>query len=308
MNSKTIHITLVVFLLGIFLAQAQVGVNTTNPQELLHVAGSNENVRVEGLASPNNDNNLGPGSTTRVYVNSLGNLVLGGVQDIPPLLIDSGNYLEDQERPENIVIQVGHGLGYTATASPINWQNYVFTLTESAIVEVNYSVTWNIYNQINNRKKRIDDNRARVIHTGVYFMKIHPDDMGCTTPYCGAPESMQTCDPNSFTDSCFVVKNAEDEFINGGPWCIRPVNENTCTTEAGLVGLNGQYYANSNPEHGEFEFLRTNGADYVNLPAGDYLAMFAAKLEVENTGGTGAVKLWLGPGKDELQIRIYYYN
>lgn len=285
---------------------SQVGINTTNPQQTLHVAGQTENVRVEGLNYPNNPNNVGPGSTTRVFVDAQGNLVLGGVEDLPPLLIDSPNYLEDQETPENIVIQVGHGTGYTATASPVDWADKVFTLVDTAIVEVSYSVTWNIYNQIDDKRKRIDDNRARVVHTGFYFMKIF--DNGCQTPYCGQPESVPTCDPSNTTDNCYVVKDADDNFINGGPWCIRPVNENTCTSYAGLVGLNGQYYTNSDSEHGEYQNLRTNGADYVKLPPGDYLGMFACKLEVEDTGGSGSAKLWLGPGKDELQIRIYYIN
>jgi hypothetical protein len=284
----------------------QVGVNTTNPQQTLHIAGSLENIRVEGLNYLNNPNNLGMGNTTRVFVNSQGNLVLGSIDDIPPLLIDSGNYLEDQETPENMVVQVGHGTGYTPTASPIDWANYVFTLTATAMVEVSYSISWNIYNQIDDKRKRIDDNRARVVHTGMYFMKIF--DPTCQTPYCGNSASVPTCDPSNTSSNCYVVKDADDSFINGGPWCIRPVNENTCTNYAGLVGLNGQYYTNSNSEHGEYQNLRTNGTDYVKLPPGSYLGMFACKLEVEDTGGSGSAKLWLGPGKDEVQIRIYYLD
>jgi len=283
----------------------QVGINMPNPQQTLHVGGSTENVRIEGLNYPNNSNNLGPESTTRVYVNALGNLVLGGINDIPPLLIDSGNYLENQETPENVVIQVGHGMGYTPTASPNNWSDYVFTLIDTAVVEVNYSVSWNIYNQIDDKRKRINDNRARVVHTGMYFMKIF--NSGCQTPYCGNPTSVPTCDPTT-TSNCYVVKDADDNFINGGPWCIRPVSENNCTSLAGLFALNGQYYTNSESEHGEYKNLRTNGSDYIKLPPGDYLGLFACKLEVEDTGGSGSAKLWLGVGDDELQIRIYYVN
>lgn len=266
----------------------QVGINTTNPQELVHVAGSTENVRVEGLSYPHNSNNLGPESTTRVYVNSLGNLVLGTADDAPPLFIDSPNYLEDQETPENIVIQVGHGFGYKPTASPIDWPNYVFTLVDTAIVEINYSVSWTIYNEINDERKRIDDNRSRAVHTGVYFMDI--TDLNGPTPY--RPGNTP------------VVYDADNNAINGGPWCIDPVSLNNCNEWAGLVGLNGQYYANSESRAGVFAG-RTNGSYYVKLPPGDYLAMFACKLEVEDTNGNGAAKLWVGRDNDELQIRIY---
>ena len=36
--------------------------------------------------------------------------------------------------------------------------------------------------------------------------------------------------------------------------------------------------------------------------------MFAEQLAVGDTGGTGAVKLYLGPGMDEVQIVAYYFN
>ncbi len=290
------------------ISYGQVGINTNSPQQTVHVAGQYDNVRVEGLNHANNDDNLGPGSSTRVFVNELGNLVLGTVLDQGPLIIDSGNYLEDQETPENVVNQVGHGSGYTAVASPIDWSQYVFTLETTAIVEVNYSVSWNIYDNTPSENKRIDDNRARVVHTGVYFMKIHPDDLGCNSPYCGQPESIQTCDPNDFTSNCYVVKDADGENINGGPWCILTSGQQNCNKEAGLVGLNGQYYANSSQNSGAYKDMRTAGADYVKLPPGQYLALFACKLEVESTQGYGSCKLWLGPGKDEVQIRLYYVN
>ena len=56
---------------------AQVGINTQNPQQEVHLAGSTENVRVEGLNAANNVNNLGNGSTTRVLVDEDGDLILG---------------------------------------------------------------------------------------------------------------------------------------------------------------------------------------------------------------------------------------
>jgi hypothetical protein len=183
-------------------------------------------------------------------------------------------------------------MGYTPTASPINWPTQVFNLADTAVVEVNYSVSWNIYNEINQERKRIDDNRARVIHTGLYFMEI--TDFNGPTPY--RPGNIP------------VINDADGNPINGGPWCIRPVSENNCTDYAGLVALNGQYYTNSDPERGDFVAHRTNGSDYVKLPPGDYLALFAVKLEVESTNGNGAAKLWVGRFKDELQIRVYYIN
>ena len=63
----------------------QVGVNTNNPQKELHVGGNNSTIRVEGLNTPNNPNNLGTASTTPVYVNANGDTRLSYVDiaDVP---------------------------------------------------------------------------------------------------------------------------------------------------------------------------------------------------------------------------------
>lgn len=284
------NILILILAIGIR-SSAQVGVNTTSPQELLHVAGALENVRVEGLNYPNNPNNLGAESTSRVYVNGLGNLVLGNWDDSAPLFIDSGNYLKNEETPVNMVVQTGTGLGYSPIAEPNDWIGSVFTLTQNAILEVSYTVSWSIYDAISLDKKRIYDNLSRVIHTGIYFINVN-DMMGPYRP---------TNTP--------VIYDAEGNYINGQPWCIDPTSsESNCGTWAGLIGLNGQFYSNSNGEVGEYENLQTTGSDYVKLPPGTYAALFACKLEVESTQGNGAAKLWLGSGQDELQIRVYYYD
>ena len=60
---------------------AQVGINTTSPQEALHVAGDiTSNIKIEGLNTTNNVNNLGIGNSTRVYVNGEGDLTLASSQ------------------------------------------------------------------------------------------------------------------------------------------------------------------------------------------------------------------------------------
>lgn len=271
--------------------KAQVGINTTNPQELVHVAGATENVRVEGLNASNNEDNLGSESTTRVFVDAQGNLVLGALDDNANLFIDYGNYLNDAETPVSMVIQTGTGLGYSPVAEPIDWPGCVFTLTQNAILEVNYSVSWSIYDAQSLVKKRIFDNQARVIHTGVYFIEVN-----------------DLSDPYKPTNTP-VVYDADGNYINGQPWCIDPTSsESNCGDWAGLIALNGQFYSNYNSEVGEYRDLQTTGSDYVKLPPGTYAALFACKLEVESTVGTGAAKLWLGSGQDELQIRIYYYD
>ena len=122
----------------------QVGVNTTNPQEELHVGGSNSTIRVEGLNTPNNINNLGTASSTPVYVDADGDLVLGTLADNVEILFDSENYLVDVQDPTSLINQVGSGAGFSQGGIPIGGTAISFTLTKPAIVEVNYSVTWNV--------------------------------------------------------------------------------------------------------------------------------------------------------------------
>ena len=50
-----------IYILSTISVLAQVGINTTTPVQELHVAGATENVRIEGLNTINNVDNLGVG-------------------------------------------------------------------------------------------------------------------------------------------------------------------------------------------------------------------------------------------------------
>lgn len=264
---------------------AQVGINTTNPRQELHVGGATENVRVEGLNNPNHRDNLGPNSTTKVFVNEYGDLTLGSIGDADiVLLIDATNYLDDVEDPTSIIIQTGNNFGYNPAGMPTGGLvANSFTLTRNAILEINYSVSWSIYNEIWLDKKRIDDFRARVIQTGVYFI-----DTSTETP---------------------IINDVDGNPINGGPWCIDTNSGNTgCLEWGGLLALTGQFYNNGSPSSGAFKGFNNTASDYVKLGPGTYTALFAAYVQVEVTNGAGAAKVYLGSDKDELQIIAHYYN
>ncbi|MBE9489761.1 MAG: hypothetical protein IMY67_05660 [Bacteroidetes bacterium] len=277
-------------------AFAQVGINTTDPQQEVHVAGLNENVRVEGLDSINNINNFGMGSTTRVLVDADGDLILGSSSGHNIfILVDAENYLDDDETPSNVIIQTGTGLGYRRAGvlnelDP-NYNTFVFELTSNAIVEVNYSVSWSIYDAISLSKKRLDDERSRIIQTGIYFRKVTYDANG----------------DEVWGDA--VIEDEDGVNINGGPWCIEMnPSGTTCLEEAGLIALNGQFYKNANQEHGAYFNLKNTASDYVKLPAGHYVALFVGRIEVADINAEGAAKMWVGSGQDELQIIAHYYN
>jgi len=262
---------------------AQVGVNTNTPQQELHVAGAASNVKVEGLNTVNNVDNLGMINTTEVYVDADGDLTLGASTRNVEILFDSENYLMDVEDPTSIIVQTGWGFGYNPAGIPMDGLAATFTLTKPAIIEVNYTVSWNIYKTAS-ASGRIADEHARVVQTGIYFRKGN---------YLGPT----------------VIIDYEGNPINAGPWCIDMDSGGiNCLEQAGLLGINGQFYNNSNSRRGEYKNFHNTASDYVKLPPGTYSAMFACQLSVGSTVGTGAVKLYLGPGKDDLQIIAHYYD
>lgn len=265
---------------------AQVGINTTNPQEEVHIAGASENVRIEGLNDSNNIDNFGVDQTTRVFVDEDGDLILGSMDDNFELLIDTDNYLEDVQDPTSLIIQTGTGLGYNPAGIPAI-ANPSFTITKKAIIEINYSVSWSIYHVQHHKKKRIEDQRAKIIQTGIYFRY---DDI----------------------DGEAVIYDGNGDLINGvdnETWCIdtNPTGD-TCLEEGGFLALNGQFYNNSEAEHGSYQNFKNTASDFVILGPGTYIALFAARLQVDNTQGTGESRIYLGNGKDELQLIAYYFN
>ena len=279
----------VVFLIMIFCSSmsfAQVGINTTNPEKDLHIAGASSNIRVDGLNDTNNVNNLGSGSTTRVYTNSNGDLTLAlPTEKTFEILVDTENYLNDAETSSSRIVQTGNAFGYNIAGNLANFPGDSFTLTQNAILEVNYSLSFSLYKSTS----RISDQHARVIQTALYFRLVTDP----TDEYAGAA----------------VVNDVDGNPINGGPWCIDLNASGTvCLETGGLIALNGQFYANSDGANGDFQEYKNSGTDYVKLGPGTYVALFAAQLAVGNTGGTGSVFMYLGSGKDDLQIIAHYYN
>lgn len=262
---------------------AQVGINTTTPQQEVHVAGATEGIKVEGLNETNNVNNLGTGSSTRVYVDSEGDLTLASASRNVEILFDSENYLEDAPTPDNLINQTGGGFGYNVAGIPAaGIAGSSFTLTKPAIIEVNYSVSWQVYKTAS-ATGRINDEHARIVQTGIFFR-----DAVTMTP---------------------VLTDVLGNFINDGPWCVDVNSGGTvCNEWGGLLGINGQFYNNSNAKKGEYMNYHNTASDYVRLNPGTYIAYFAGQLAVGDTAGTGAVKIHLGTGKDDLQIIAHYYD
>lgn len=283
--------TLLLFFAGIIFSintTAQVGINTTTPEEELHISGATANTLIEGLSQTNNVNNLGSGRTTKVYVDANGDLVLGTATQKLEMLVDSENYLNDVENPTNLVNQTGNAFGYDPAGVPSDLTAAQFTLIGDAIVEINYSLSWSVYDATSNPTKRLDDARARVIQTGVYFRLV--------------------TNPSNPLSGVAVVNDLDGNPINGGPWCIDVNAAGTiCQETGGLLAINGQFYNNTNNSNGAYQNFQNTGSDYVKLGPGTYIALFAAQMAVGSTTGAGAAKLYIGSGNDDLQIIAHYY-
>jgi hypothetical protein len=262
---------------------SQVGINTVTPVQDLHIGGATENVKVDGLNTVNNTNNLGMVNSTKVYVDADGDLTLATSSRNVEILFDSENYLEDAPTPNNLINQTGGGFGYTVAGIPLaGIVGSSFTLTKPAIIEVNYSVSWQVYKTAST-SGRIADEHARIIQTGIFFR-----DAITMAP---------------------VITDVLGNNINDGPWCVDVNSGGTvCNEWGGMLGINGQFYNNSESKNGEYANYHNTASDYVRLNPGTYVAFFAAQLAVGDTGGTGAVKMHLGTGNDDLQIIAHYYD
>lgn len=251
------------------ITNAQVGINTTTPQEELHIAGPLSNIRIEGLNELNNPLNIGTLGKSRVFVNGDGDLVLGQVQNNVDVLFDPYNYLLDAEDGDSDIVQTGVGSGYEVVGTPRQFGEGLsqFTLTRNAIIELNYSLSWRIRK---NNTRKLEDGGARIVQS---FVVLYKWDL--------------------FGTPIGVVSND----LEGNPIIL-----------GGALGLNGQFYSNNDRNLGAEGFFHNVGTDYVSLGPGIYRPIFFAQIAVSNTNGVGAVKCWFGGGIDEVQIIAHYYN
>lgn len=153
---------LLILLIPVF-SFSQVGIYTQNPTATLHLAGADSSVKIDGLSAQNNLDNLGEQSTTRVFVNDYGDLVLGARTDNIAFVFDIQDYIPNNR--EQKVNQTGTGSNFQYLTSG-DIYHPSFTLPEDGIIEVNYSISWRMER---NNAQKISDKGARVIKTAVFI-------------------------------------------------------------------------------------------------------------------------------------------
>lgn len=247
---------------------SQVGINTNTPLEELHVAGNTSNIRIEGLNATNNTANLGAGNSTRVFVDGDGDLVLGAAKNNIEVLFNPFNYLSD---PEDTGGSNGNVVNQTGTGSGYTFAGWPRQLGPGLST---FTLTRNAIVEINYSVSwKVEKSGIPVDdqHARVVQTLLYLRQVGPTG-------SIVTTD------------------LDGVPLTI-----------GYALGLNGQFYTCGSTT-GANKYGYNTGTDYVKLGPGTYCPMFAAQLAVGDTGGTGAVKMFLGGGQDEVQIIAHYYN
>lgn len=192
---------------------SQVGIYTTNPESTLHVAGESSNVKIEGLSAQYNPNNLGDESTTRVYVDKYGDLVLGDRNDNIRFIMDSEDYIPNNR--EQKVVQTGTGDNFTYLV-PNDYTFPSFTLTDDAIIEINYSLSWRIERNV---PRKIDDNGARTVKSTV-FIYDHATSTYLPTTYALTAQFYSNGNSERGADRFFYNTGTDYVFLPAGTYTV----------------------------------------------------------------------------------------
>lgn len=153
-------------------AWAQVGINTTDPQEQLHISSTTGTLRVESLNATNNIYNAGDtdndgemsNNTYPLYVDEFGDFTL----ELKVLLnSEATDALDDTALPNSAVELLGTDNDGVVTTVI---KSYTITLNRPTLLEAKYAISHNIYED--NTYTIIDDLLARRVTN---YIKVSPD-------------------------------------------------------------------------------------------------------------------------------------
>jgi hypothetical protein len=133
---------------------AQVGIGTTNPQEALHIAGSDATIRLEGLDNTNNTLNKGGTSMYNVMVDANGKLSLGE---------QPGQLSSESNMSSPVAVQTTPNSDLNST----ELYSRSFTLTQRAMVVVTYYISLDFKSY--DGSGCIMDGRAKIAHNYWYL-------------------------------------------------------------------------------------------------------------------------------------------
>jgi len=196
----------------------QVGINTTNPQQALHIAHSDAfapygRMRVESMDYINSDYNGGDVNSDGnvgndlfpLYVDENGDLTL----EFSPLInSEELDALNDADLPTSTVYLPANdpnGLETTSIAT------YTITVNRAALLEIKYNVSFDVY--LNPSKTKITDNLSRKIITYV-------DISGITRSYGPASTCYSSGSTNSVVGHLYTSSTAYASIPSAGTYTV----------------------------------------------------------------------------------------
>ena len=205
-----------------------VGINTTDPQQSLHIAGSNGTLRVEGLNSTNNTFNGGDvngeglsSNTYPLYVDENGEFTL---ENKTLLNTEDLDALNDTSLPTSAVTLLVSDTDGEASTTIIT---YPLTVVRATVLEVRYSLSYDIY--LNSSKDIITDNLARRISSyftvtgdtrkygSVSTCYVNGSADGVSGPYYNSYTTYITLDAGTYNISLIGTISSGLEDVNNSP-------------------------------------------------------------------------------------------
>ncbi len=228
----------ILIFLGGQLIYGQVGINTDNPQQTLHLAGSSEKFRIESLNGVNNPLNLGDfnsdgdmeNDTYPLYVDEYGDFTLRLKTVINSEDLEAFN---DTSLPTT-----GVALSKYNTAGKDSTMIKTFTIkvNRPSIIQIKYNISFDIYK--NSNEVILTDEFARRVSN---FITLSPQGLPVTN-------ATRHYGPTSKTYSSGHLESVAGPFYNGATTYITiPTSGEWDITFWGLVSSNKRARNNSYP-------------------------------------------------------------
>ncbi|MDC8004501.1 hypothetical protein POV27_10620 [Aureisphaera galaxeae] len=230
--------------------QAQnVGINTTNPQQALHMAGTSATIRVEGLDATNNSYNGGDtepdgdltNNTYPLYVDDAGDFTL-------ELKTIYGSEEVDAFDDTSLPTSTATLLATSSTGEvTVDVFTYSITVPRATVLEVKYGMSYDIF--LDNTYAIITDNLARRIQTHVVVT-------GDTREYATASKSYSSGTSNSVAGPFYNSGTAYISLPSAGAYDITIQGRVSSNTKASGGGTTSKATYVEFATHNDFLFMR----------------------------------------------------
>ena len=214
----------------------QVGINTTNPQQALHIAHSEilpflGKMRVESLDYTNNvynggdvnaDGNVG-NDIFPLYVDENGDFTL---ESMPLMNSEDIDALNDTNLPTSTVYLAPTDINGGESTSIVT---YTIAVNRAALLEVKYNISFDVY--LDPLKAKITDNLARRIITYI-------DISGISRNYGPAGTCYSSGSTNSVTGNLYTSSTAYISIPSAGTYDITIVGVVSSNIKAASTGGN----------------------------------------------------------------------